>query len=132
MDQIGKNIKKYRDERGITQEQLAEQMNVTRQAVSNWENAKTQPDLDTLFRLSQIFGISVEEMIYGEKREEAPKVINITKKTVHKVENKVGKGLSFGAALAMVISYVKWHSVGWVIVHGLMSWFYVIYFALRY
>ena len=103
-------------------------MNVTRQAVSNWENAKTQPDLDTLFRLSQIFGISVEELIYGEKREEAPKVINITKKSVHKVE----KGLSFGAALAMVISYVKWHSVGWAIVHGLMSWIYVIYFALRY
>ncbi len=128
MDQIGKNIKKYREERGITQEQLAAQMNVTRQAVSNWENAKTQPDLDTLFRLSQIFGISVEELIYGEKREEAPKVINITKKSVHKVE----KGLSFGAALAMVISYVKWHSVGWAIVHGLMSWIYVIYFALRY
>ena len=41
-------------------------------------------------------------------------------------------GISFGSALAMVISYTTWHSVGWAIVHGLMSWVYVIYFMLRY
>ncbi len=41
-------------------------------------------------------------------------------------------GISFGSALAMVISYTTWHSVGWAIVHGLMSWVYVIYFILRY
>lgn len=130
MDQIGKHIKKYREEKGLTQEQLAEQMSVTRQAVSNWENAKTQPDIDTLFRLSQIFEISIEELIYGEKRETAPEVINITKKIVHNVD--VEKGLGFGSALAIVISYVKWKSIGWAVVHGLMSWIYVIYFALRY
>ena len=41
-------------------------------------------------------------------------------------------GISFGSALAMVISYTTWHSVGWAVVHGLMSWVYVIYFILRY
>ena len=41
-------------------------------------------------------------------------------------------GISFGSALAMVISYTTWHSVGWAIVHGLMSWVYVVYFILRY
>lgn len=41
-------------------------------------------------------------------------------------------GISFGSALAMVISYTTWHSVGWAIIHGLMSWLYVIYFILRY
>ena len=41
-------------------------------------------------------------------------------------------GISFGSALAMVISYTTWHSVGWAIVHGLMSWVYVIYFVLKY
>ncbi len=46
--------------------------------------------------------------------------------------NTVKKGLSFGAALAMVISYVTWQSVGWAIVHGLFGWAYVIYFALKY
>ena len=42
------------------------------------------------------------------------------------------KGITFGICLAMVISYVNWHSVGWAIVHGLMSWLYVIYFVLVY
>ena len=41
-------------------------------------------------------------------------------------------GISFGSALAMVISYTTWGSVLWAIVHGLMSWVYVIYFILRY
>lgn len=41
-------------------------------------------------------------------------------------------GISFGSALAMVISYTTWHSVGWAIFHGLLSWIYVIYFVIRY
>ncbi|MBR4200330.1 MAG: hypothetical protein IKQ91_03515 [Oscillospiraceae bacterium] len=41
-------------------------------------------------------------------------------------------GITFGSALAMVISYTTWKSVGWAIVHGLLSWVYVIYFILRY
>ncbi len=48
------------------------------------------------------------------------------------VEKAVKTGISFGTALAMVISYTTWHSVGWAIVHGLLSWVYVIYFVLRY
>lgn len=41
-------------------------------------------------------------------------------------------GISFGCALAMVISYVKWQSIGWAILHGLLSWIYVIYYIIRY
>ena len=44
----------------------------------------------------------------------------------------VKTGITFGSAPAMVISYTTWHSVGWAILHGLMSWVYVIYFVLRY
>ncbi len=41
-------------------------------------------------------------------------------------------GITFGSALAMVISYTTWRSVGWAILHGLLSWVYVIYFIIRY
>lgn len=41
-------------------------------------------------------------------------------------------GISFGSALAMVISYVNWHSIGWAIIHGLLSWIYVIYYFIIY
>ena len=42
------------------------------------------------------------------------------------------KGITFGTCLAMAISYTSWHSVGWAIFHGLLSWLYVIYFVLAY
>lgn len=48
------------------------------------------------------------------------------------VKKTVKSGVSFGTALAMVISYVTWKSVGWAIFHGLLGWVYVVYFVLRY
>lgn len=42
------------------------------------------------------------------------------------------EGISLGSALAIVLSYVKWKSIGWAILHGLFSWFYVVYFAINY
>ena len=48
------------------------------------------------------------------------------------LEKTVQSGITFGSALAMVISYTTWKSVGWAIFHGLLSWVYVIYFILRY
>ena len=48
------------------------------------------------------------------------------------IRKTVKSGITFGSALAMVISYTTWHSVGWAIVHGLLSWLYVIYFVMRY
>lgn len=58
----------------------------------------------------------------GEDRKERNETVRKTVRT----------GITFGSALAMVISYTTWRSVGWAIVHGLLSWVYVIYFVLRY
>lgn len=68
MAKISRNIKKFRTANNITQDELAKQLFVTRQTISGWENGRTQPDIDTLCRLSEIFGVSVEDIIYGEKR----------------------------------------------------------------
>ena len=65
MTAIGNNIKSNRQKFGITQEQLAEKINVTRQAVSNWENGKTEPDIETLTKIAQIFDISIDELVDG-------------------------------------------------------------------
>ena len=48
------------------------------------------------------------------------------------VQTTVKEGISFGTALAMVISFVTWKSVGWAILHGLLGWAYVIYFLIKY
>lgn len=64
---INKNIKKMRNEKNLTQEELAQKINVTRQAVSNWENAKTQPDLETLTAIASALEIDFEMLLYGKK-----------------------------------------------------------------
>ena len=121
---VGKNIKKYRVSKNMSQEDLAEHLNVTRQAVSNWETGKTQPDIETLHNISMILDVSIEELIYGTER----KSVVIKERT----GNAAKGGLTFGSALAMVISYVHWHSIGWAIIHGCLSWVYVLYYIMKY
>ncbi len=48
------------------------------------------------------------------------------------IKKTVKTGITFGSALAMVISYTNWRSIIWAIIHGLMSWIYVIYYAIKY
>lgn len=68
MAKISKNIKTLRILKHLTQEELAERISVTRQTISSWETNRTQPDIEMLEALSEFFGVGVEELIYGEKR----------------------------------------------------------------
>ncbi len=67
IDKIGKFIKKLRDEKGLTQEELAEMIPISRQAVSKWERGLTIPDSSVLIRLSEIFSVTINEILSGEK-----------------------------------------------------------------
>ncbi|MBQ7338302.1 MAG: helix-turn-helix transcriptional regulator [Clostridia bacterium] len=126
---IGNHIKSYREQKGMNQEELAERLCVTRQAVSNWERGKTEPDIETLHKIADVLEVSMEELIYGTKRETT---IIHQHHTTQQVTKNVTRGLSFGAGLAMVISYVKWQSIGWAILHGALNWIYVIYYIIKY
>lgn len=65
MNSVARNIKKLRQRKGLTQEELADKLHVTRQAVSNWETDKNQPDIETLINLAQVLDTDVNELIYG-------------------------------------------------------------------
>jgi len=67
MSSVSKNIKRLRLLAGLTQDRLAAELHVTRQAVSNWENGKTQPDLETLRSIADVFETDEMEVIYGKK-----------------------------------------------------------------
>ena len=123
MNMVSDSIKKLRKAKKLTQDQLAEQLHVTRQAVSNWEMSKTQPDVETLTKLAEIFGVSVERIIYGKEKKNWHLDIKILSP-----ENGVG----MGAVLAMIISYTKWQSIGWAILHSALNWAYVIYYIIKY
>ncbi len=71
MSKISRNIKKLRNASGMTQEELASKIHVTRQTVSSWETDRTQPDLQILQNIAEVFGVEPEEIIYGKKRNTA-------------------------------------------------------------
>ena len=64
--EIGKTIKQHRAELGWSQEVLAEKAYVSRQTVSNWETDKSYPDVHSLLILSDLFGVSLDELIKGD------------------------------------------------------------------
>lgn len=64
--ELGKQIKKYRNERALSQNTLAEKVYVSRQTISNWENDKSYPDIKSLVLLSEIFEVSLDQLIKGD------------------------------------------------------------------
>ena len=64
---LGERIKNYRQRAGLSQEQLAEKINVSRQAITKWENDSGMPDIDNLILLSKVMEISLDELVMGEK-----------------------------------------------------------------
>ena len=64
--ELGKLIKKQRAELGLTQEEVAKKLSVTRQTLSNWENEKSYPDLDQLLKLSDIYHFSIDSLLRGD------------------------------------------------------------------
>ena len=71
---LGKRIAALRRDKGLKQDELAQQLGVTPQAVSKWENDQTCPDITLLPKLAQILGVSVDELLSGKSQEEEPPV----------------------------------------------------------
>lgn len=82
--ETGAFIAKLRKESGITQQELAERLNVTAKAVSRWETGKGYPDVTILPEISNIFNVSVNELLNGDRlsKEEAVEVVEKTVLTV--------------------------------------------------
>ncbi len=122
MNEVAKSIKNLRKEKKLTQDQLAEQLHVTRQAVSNWENGKTQPDIDTLKQIAEFFDVSIERIIYGKEK----------KRFYFSVKADPQAAIELGSILAMILSYDMWGSIGKAILHGILGWAYVIYYVIKF
>lgn len=103
---IGEKIKQKRQELKFTQEDIAEKIHVSRQTISSWENSKSLPDVTSLILLSDIYGVSLDELIKGdsmminniEKNEE------LAKESIELKRNRVVTGISIiGAVVVYVV-----------------------------
>lgn len=72
---FSQQIKDIRQKTGMTQEQFALKLNVTRQAISNWENNKNLPDIEMLITISNIFDIPLDHLIKGDATNMTQKLI---------------------------------------------------------
>ena len=65
---LGERIYTLRSEKSLSQGDLAEMLNVSRQSISKWENNSAVPDLDKIIKLSEIFGVSIDTLVRGKYR----------------------------------------------------------------
>lgn len=105
-DKTGEFIKYIRNEKGMTQKQLAEKLNCTDKAVSRWETGKGMPDVSYLLDLSDILEVSVNEILLGERiaKEEETKFSNeILVDTISQSNKKISKLNIFISVLFCVL-----------------------------
>ncbi|MBP1569956.1 MAG: helix-turn-helix transcriptional regulator [Oscillospiraceae bacterium] len=72
--EIGKQIKTHRAKFGLSQEEFADKIFVTRQTVSNWENDKSYPDINSLVLMAEVFGVSLDSLVKGDIEEMNEKI----------------------------------------------------------
>ena len=123
--EFGKQIKKLRQEAQLSQEELAERIYVSRQTISNWENDKSYPDVNSLVLLSETFQISLDKLIKGD--------IEVMKDVIQKEEiekmNRYG-GIYTMMLIASAVSAVPlfmllgvWALIPWGIIWGIAMYF---------
>ena len=126
--ELGKQIKMYRQEAHLSQEELANRVYVSRQTISNWENDKSYPDVNSLVLLSEIFQISLDKLIKGD--------IEVMKDVIQKEEiekmNRYGRIYTI-LLIATVVSAAPlfvWLGL-WAFIPWGILWAFSIYFALK-
>lgn len=126
--ELGKQIKKHRQEVQLSQEKLADRVYVSRQTISNWENDKSYPDVNSLVLLSEIFQISLDNLIKGD--------IEVMKDVIQKEEivkmNRYGKIYTLMLIVTVVsaVPLFMWLGV-WAFIPWGIIWALSMYFAFQ-
>ena len=97
MKSIGETIASLRKQKGMTQNELAEKMNVTDKAVSEWERDLSCPDINTISKLADILDVSVEELLKAKKKE------NSNTAKMKDLINLIFKAVALAMGIAVVV-----------------------------
>lgn len=93
---LGEMISSLRKEKNMTQNDLAEKMNVTDKAVSKWERNLSCPDINSIPKLAEVLGVSVEELLNAQSKQENSKIDDII--------NAVLIGISLAMGISIVVT----------------------------
>lgn len=119
--ELGSQIKRHRTERGLSQDDLAAKIYVSRQTVSSWENDKTYPDVESLLLLSVLFDATVDELIKGD--------VEAMKEAISNDYKKMAALATGGLVIAIVGAVAAVGGIGWwdwgivpSVIIGLLVW----------
>ena len=102
---LGEKIYELRTQHNLSQGDLANELNVSRQSISKWENGNSTPDLEKIIKLAEIFSVSLDELIKNEEKEETivntPEQLTATKTNTR--EKKIGKGLIIAGVISIFV-----------------------------
>lgn len=102
---IGSNIRGLRTARGLTQEQLARALYVSRQTISNWESAKTVPDAQSLLMMSVLFSVSVDTLMKGDVQ--IMTTLTLDQRRRERISYLAGAGVGLAGAAAVAHPLVQ-------------------------
>lgn len=123
--EIAAQIRKHRQQAGLSQEQLAQNIYVTRQTVSNWETGKSYPDIHSLLLLSRLFDVTVDQLIKGDietmKQEISQEAVDsFNRESRIFAAMCIVSAVTFIPAAALGLSRNQWWVLGlWVCLCGL-------------
>lgn len=100
---LGEKIYELRTQRNLSQGDLANELNVSRQSISKWENGNSTPDLEKIIKLAEIFSVSLDELIKNEEKETT--LVNSSEQNpitqTNTREKKIGKGLLIAGVISV-------------------------------
>lgn len=107
--ELGSHIRKLRKDKGWNQDEFAQKAYVSRQTVSNWENEKSYPDIQSLLLMSDLFGVTLDELIKGD--------VEVMKKEINQTDiseyNRWASIYSVMFIVALVSAYPMMRFAGW-------------------
>ena len=109
---LGERLYELRKKKGLSQEEVAEKLNVTRQSVSKWETDESKPDFDKIVPICELYEISTNELLNGtkeEKEEKEVEVINNDNKKKRAIIISTAVFLYFTALIWIVVSEVAFN-----------------------
>ena len=104
MKSIGETIAYFRKQKGMTQSELAEKMNVTDKAVSKWERNLSCPDINKISKLADILDVSVEELLKTKKQDYSNSKI---KELINLILKAVGLAMGIGVVVLNILNKIE-------------------------
>lgn len=129
--ELGNRIKELRKAQSINQDELAEKLFVSRQTISNWENDKSYPDIQSVLLLSEIFNVSVDQLLKGDVEKMERIITEQTHADIDKMHT-YATGMLISIIAILILTPVLAFIIGfWFFIPFVVLFAFAMYFATR-